>query len=80
MVTVNEDRSEAGAAQAVRRAFGGGISLSSAAVFLEARDAGLGWEQATVAVAAGLADYYGGASSHTRLGQAGKYRGVANPN
>lgn len=45
--------------QQIRSAFAGGISAGNAATFFAARDAGLGWEAATRALADGLADHYG---------------------
>jgi hypothetical protein len=45
-------------ASEIRLAFASGLSLTGAALFLRARDDGLGWEEATRAVAEGLAEHY----------------------
>src|SRR5207248_4059190 len=50
---------DATTAGSLKAAFARGFSLPAAAVFLEARDAGLGWEEATQAVASGLGEHYG---------------------
>jgi hypothetical protein len=46
-------------AEDVRAAYAEGLSPASAALMLRARDAGLEWEPATQAAAAGLANHYG---------------------
>src|SRR5213593_1601310 len=46
-------------AEAVRAAFAQGLSPTSAALLLRARDAGVEWEPATQAAAAGLAAHHG---------------------
>ena len=51
------------ATDGVRTAFARGISSESAAVLLEAREHGLDWEEATRAVADGLAERYGTSQS-----------------
>jgi hypothetical protein len=66
-VAVNHTQSAEKSTDAVRRAFGRGISTESAEVLLSARDAGLPWDQATSAVAAGLAERYGGGQSTPRV-------------
>ena len=58
-MTVNEPHTVHRSAEAIQAAFARGISSESAAVFLAARQAGLGWEASTRAVAAGLAERYG---------------------
>ncbi|HEY0583588.1 MAG TPA: glycoside hydrolase family 2 TIM barrel-domain containing protein, partial [Chloroflexota bacterium] len=54
-----EDDADGLTAAALRADFARGLSAGSAARLLEARDAGLGWEEASQAVAAGLAECYG---------------------
>lgn len=57
-MAVVKDTGEIGTVAELRQAFAGGISAGSAAAFLAALDAGLGWEDATTAVSAGLAVRY----------------------